>query len=239
MTIKPWPAKAPMENLVAIPFHLEADPMKGESLRYLLRSIQQHWQHAWPVVVYGTARPEWLDESIFQLEPSYPQAYLRAFSQAERVLWINDDMFFLRDTRVEDHEVPLCFADLIPDLPAMLASENRWQRARGHITSRLHHEQGLDHLRDFSVHYPFLFERDKARQVFDHFGVWHKYQMELAYHGLHRSVGRPADQFATFETRDEPGKRWLNVQDPLEFGDEWGRWFAARFPTPSRWEIPG
>lgn len=238
MTIKPWPAKAPMAELIAIPFHLQADPMKGESLRYLLRSIQQHWQHSWPLVVYGTERPPWLDEKVFQLEPSYPQAYLRAFSLAERVLWINDDMFFLKDTSVADYEIPLCVGDLIPQLPAMLASENRWQRARGHIASRLHHEQGLDRLSDFSVHYPFLFEREKARKVFDHFGVWHKYQMELAYHGLHGSVGRPADEFTTFETRDLPGKRWLNVQDPLEAGDEWERWFSARFPVPSRWELP-
>jgi hypothetical protein len=239
MTIKPWPAKARLAELIAIPFHLEGDPMKGESLRYLLRSIDQHWQHSWPVLVYGTARPAWLDEAVFQLEPSYPQAYLRAFCLAERVLWINDDMFYLKDSSVEDHEVPLCYGDLIPQLPEMLASENRWQRARGHIASRLHHEQGLDRLMDFSVHYPFLFEREKARQVFDHFGVWHKYQMELAYHGLHGSVGRPADEFATFETRDFPGKRWLNVQDPLEAGAEWATWMAARFPTPSRWEIPG
>ena len=237
MTIKPWPAEPRHEDLIAIPFHLEGDPMKGESLRYLLRSIGQHWKHPWPVVIFGTARPEWLDESIFQLEPSYPQAMLRAFSMARRVLWINDDMYFLKDTTVDDHQVPLRFGDLVPRIPSLLASDNRWQRGRGHLASRLHHEQGMDEIPDFSVHYPFLFERDKARAVFDHFGIWHKYPMEVAYHGLHRSVGRPADEFATFETRDAPGKRWLNVQDPLEAGEEWGRWMADRFPNPSRWEV--
>ncbi len=237
MTIKKWTEKAPLSDLIAIPFHLEGDPMKGESLRYALRSIQKHWQHPWPVIIYGTARPEWLDEGIFQLEPSYTQALLRAFSQADRVLWVNDDMFFLMDTSVEDHLIQIASGDLIPKIPELLASDNIWNRSRGHIVSRLHHEQGLDHLRDFSVHYPCLYEREKARQAFDHFGVWHKYPLELAYHGLHRSMSRPADEYATFETRDLPGKRWLNVQDPAEVGEIWSQWMTARFPNPSRWEI--
>ncbi len=237
ISIKPWPADPGIENVIAMPFHLEADPWKGECLRYVLRSVEQHWKHDWTLVVFGTARPDWLDEGVFHLEPSYPQALLRGCSMARRVLWLNDDILFLKDTDATDLQSPVCWGDMVPELPRLVRSENRWSRARAHITGRLHHEQGVDVLPDFSTHTPYLFERDHARKVFDHFGVWHKFPMELAYHGLLGTAGRPCVENASMETRDDPAMRWLNIHDSLTADDDLKHWLSQRFPQPSRWEL--
>lgn len=98
----------------------------------------------WPLIVYGTACPEWLKQEFFQLEPSYPQAGLRAYSMAQKVLWMCDDILFLKQTSEEELKTPVHLPDLVPRLSALLAQENRWQRARGHITGRFYHEEGVE-----------------------------------------------------------------------------------------------
>lgn len=236
ITIKPWPEEPELEHLIAIPYHLESDPSNGECLRHALRSIERYWKHDWPLKVFGTERPEWLDESVFEHEPSYPQALLKSCSRAQRVLWMNDDILFLKDTTGEDLRIPLRLGDLVPELPRMLHEENRWTRARAHITGRLHHENGMDVIRDFSAHVGYLFERSHARRTFDHFGVWHKFPMELAYHGLLGSEGRPCDEKATWETRDDPSMRWLNVDDSWIPDEAFVQWMTGRFPHASKWE---
>ena len=236
ITIKPWAAEPEMDCLISIPYHWASDPWKGECLRYALRSIEQHWKHDWPLKVYGTERPEWLDENVFEQERSYPLVLLKSCHSAERVLWMNDDILFLKDTGEDDLQIPLRLNDLVPELPRLLHEENRWKRARGHVVGRLHHENGLDSVADFSTHVGYLFERKHARKVFDHFGVWHKFPMELAYHGLLESTGRRCDEKASWETRDDPAMRWLNVDDAWTMKHEFMTWLTAKFPQPSKWE---
>ncbi len=236
VTIKPWPAEPEQENLIAIPYHLETDVWKAEALRFALRSIESYFEPDWPLIVYGTACPEWLNEDVFQLEPSYPQVGLRAFSKARKVLWMSDDILFLKQTSEKILETPVRFSNLVPSLPAMLQQKNLWQRARGHITGRLYHENGVDPVLDFSTHTPGLFHREHARKTFDHFGVWYKFPFELAYHGLLGSAGRPCDDKADFQSRDDSKMRWLNLDDQWVDNPEFRTWMRVKFPNPSKWE---
>jgi len=238
VTIKPWPEKAMLERLIAVPYHLEADAWKSESLRYALRSIEQYFATDWPLIVYATACPEWLKQEFFQLEPSYPQAGLRAYSMAQKVLWMCDDILFLKQTSEEELRTPVYLPDLVPRLPALLAQENRWQRARGHITGRLYHEEGVDRVLDFSTHTPGIFHREQAWKTFAYFGVWYKFPFELAYHGLLGSEGRPCDDKANFESRDDPTMRWITLDDKWAEGDVILNWMRQKFPNPSKWEKP-
>jgi hypothetical protein len=236
VTVKPWPAEANQERLIAMPYHFESDPWKGESLRYSLRSLDQYWPEDWPLMVFGTHQLEWLIDSVYQNEPSYPQALLRSCSMAKKVLWMNDDIILLESCNEVDMMIPLCHDDLIPTLPKLLRSENRWARARAHVTGRMHHDYGLDRLNDFSTHTPYLYERDHARKVFDLFGVWHKFPIELAYHGLLGSTGKPCVEKATWAEKDDPAMRYLYVDDGCATLEEFTAWMSKRFPRPSRWE---
>jgi len=238
VTIKPWPENPEQEHLIAMPYLLEDDVWKSEALRYSLRSIKRYFEPGWPLIVYGTARPEWLRENAFQHEPSYPQAALRAYSKAQKVLWMCDDILFLRQTSEEDLDTPVHLPDLVPQLPVLLRQENRWQRARAHITGRLYHENGMDRVMDFSTHTPYLFHRDHARKTLDHFGVWHKFPFELAYHGLLGSKGRPCDDKADLESRDDPAMRWMNLDDNWVGNQDLLKWLRQKFPNPSKWEKP-
>ena len=234
--IPAWPEAAVMEKLIALPYHLASDAWQGESLRYALRSLDAHWQHDWPLLVFGSGCPNWLDPSAFVHEPFYAQTLLKACSMAEQVMWMNDDIFFLKNTSVDDLLVPVHHGDMVPQLPRMLRSENRWQRARAHVAGRLYHEIGRDQVWDFSTHTPYLFERKMARKVFDVFGVWHKFPMELAYYGLYGGEGRLIEEKAIMENRDNPTMRWLNIDDSHAGDEALLRWLKERFPRPSRWE---
>lgn len=236
--IKPWPEEADQEHLVAVPYLLETDIWKSEALRYSLRSLEMYFEPDWPLVVYGTKRPDWLREDVFEHEPTYPQAILRAHCKSRKVLIMSDDILFLKPTSEEDLKIPGYLPDLVPMLPAMLQNENRWQRSRAYITGRLYHENGVDRVLDFSTHTPGLYHRDHARKTFDHFGVWYKFPFELAYHGLLGSQGRPCDDKANLESRDNPAMRWINLDDKWAGNEEFVGWMAARFPKPSKWEKP-
>jgi hypothetical protein len=236
ITVKPWPAEANQKKLIAMPYHFESDPWKGECLRYSLRSLDQYWPDDWPLLVFGNHQPEWLIDRVYREEPSYPQALLRACSMAERVLWMNDDIILLKNCTEADVMIPLYHDNLIPTLPKLARSENRWDRARAHVTGRLHHDYGVDRLDDFSTHTPYLYERKHARNVFDLFGVWHKFPLELAYHGLLGSTGKPCVEKALWGEKDDTSMRYLNVNDDFTTLEEFTEWMSKRFPEPSRWE---
>lgn len=236
--IKPWPEEPEQEHLVAVPYLLETDVWKSEALRYSLRSLEMYFEPDWPLVVYGTQRPDWLREDAFEHEPTYPQAILRAYCKARKVLMTSDDILFLKPTSEEDLNTPGYLPDLVPRLPSLLEQENRWQRSRAYVTGRLHHENGVDRVPDFSTHTPGLYHREHARKTFDHFGVWYKFPFELAYHALLGSEGRPCDDKADLQSRDDPAMRWINLEDEWVGNEEFIGWLAARFPKPSKWEKP-
>jgi hypothetical protein len=152
---------------------------------------------------------------------------------------MNDDIFFLRPSSEADIAEPLYLKEnLIGDIPRMMQSDNKWQRARGVIVSRLHHELGMDRVPDFSTHTPYLFHRNQARKAFEFFGVWFKMPQELAFYGLLGIEGKPCTEKADMQTLDDPLMRWFNVPDDEVDNPEFRAWMEKKFPKPSRWEKP-
>jgi hypothetical protein len=239
MTFQPWPEKAEMEKLISLPYRADIDIWKGELLRYALRSLDQYGPADWPLIIWGPERPEWLDESVFRYEDMLQRTLLRAYALAEKVLFMNDDIFFLRPSGEADIAEPLYLeGNLIDDIPSLMQSDNKWQRARGVIASRLHHELGVDRLPDFSTHTPYLFHRKQARKAFEFFGLWFKIPQELAFYGLQEIEGKPCTEKAEMDTLDDPLMRWFNVPDEEVDNLEFRAWMERKFPKPSRWEKP-
>jgi len=56
--------------------------------------------------------------------------------------------------------------------------------------------------------------------------------------GLLRSEGRPCDDKATLESRDDPAMRWMNLNDQWAENDDFPNWMRQKFPSPSKWEKP-
>jgi hypothetical protein len=237
MTFKPWPEKARMEKVIALPYLLEGDIWKGELLRYALRSMDMYGMGDWPLLVLGNQCPDWLDESVYRYEDKLQNVSLRAFALAEKVLWMNDDILFLRPVTEADFAVPIYLDEaMVEKIPHAMHSKNKWYVASGVIASRLHHELGMDVIRNFSTHTPYLFHRKQARKTIEFFGTWFKFPMELAYFNLMGETGRPCTEKATIGTLDDPSMRWFNVPDSEVDNPEFREWLERKYPKPSRWE---
>jgi hypothetical protein len=237
MTFKPWSEKAELPCLISLPYRADGDIWKGLLLKYALRSLEQYGPADWPLIVWGTECPEWLDESVFRYEDMLQRTLLRTYALAEKVLYMNDDIFLLRPCSEADFaEVLHLGGNLIENIPQMMHSDNKWAVGRGVIASRLHHELGVDHLPDYSTHTPYLFHRKSARKAFEFFGIWYKFPQEVAFNGLLGIEGKLCTEDADMKTLDDPLMRWFNVPDEELDNQELRAWMERKFPKPSRWE---
>ncbi len=237
MTFKPWPEKAEFSCLIAMPYRADGDVWKGLMLRYALRSLDQYGPAEWPLIVWGMECPEWLDESVFRYEDMLQRKVLRSFELAEKVLWMNDDILLLRPTTVDEMADPIYLdRNVIDDIPEWMQSTNKYVVGCAVIAARLHHELGIDYLPDFVTHTHFVFDRKLARETIEHFGIWFKFPLELAYYGLSKAEGRKCTQKATIDQLDDPTMRWFNAPDSEVENQGFREWLERKFPHPSRWE---
>jgi hypothetical protein len=239
MTFKPWSEKVEMPYLISLPYRAEGDIWNGLLLKYALRSLEQYGPADWPLIVWGTECPEWLDESVFRYEDMLQRKILRSFALAEKVLLMSDDTFLLRSTSISEIAETLYLGDnLVEKIPQLMHSENKWHVGRGVIAARLHHELGIDHLPDFCTHTYYLFEREKIRKTVEYFGIWFKFPLNLACYGMHGVEGRLCTEKANVGNLDDPLMRWFNVPDAEVGNQELREWMEKKFPVPSRWEKP-
>lgn len=237
MTFKPWPDQAEMEKLIALPFRLQGDVWQGEMLRYTLRSLDQYGPSGWPLIVWGDECPEWLDESVFRQEDLLPRKLLKSAALASKLIWMNDDILFLRPTRETDLAEPVYLPQNVIELiPRYMQQENKWGVGTAIIAGRLHHEKGIDHLPNFSTHTPYLFHRNHLRKTFEYFGIWFKFPTELAYNGLLGVRGRPCEEKAEMHQIEDPTMRFFNVPDSAVDDAGFRTWLERKYPRPSRWE---
>jgi hypothetical protein len=237
MTFKPWPEAPEMEKLIAMPFRLEGDIWQGEMLRYTLRALEMYGPADWPLIVWGSERPEWLVEEVFRQEDTLQNTVLRSAALAEKILWMNDDILFLRPTSEAEFAEPVYLEeDTIAAIPQMMQQGNKWQIGCAVVAARLHHERGVDRLPNFSTHTPYLFHRKQLRKTIEYFGIWFKFPMELAYFGLLGAEGRPCREKAAMHELDDPNMRWFHVPDSAVEDENFRAWLERKFPRASRWE---
>ncbi len=178
-----------------------------DELWFSVRSVQQYWQEKdWPLVLMGDRRPDWWPGE-FVRAVSYEDALWAGVQCADQVLWMNDDILMLADQGLEDLQTARHFEDMLPKLGQTIASEATWRRGLGQVLMRNHH-LGRTTL-NFSTHTPYLFERDKAREVLEMFGCFWKMPFESAYFNWHRTP-RAICREKSNGLHDLDGKLWIN-----------------------------
>ena len=77
-------------------------------LRLSLRSVAENWQGDLAgVIILSERRPAWVSDEVgFRLAPNYRDALDAASKLGGRVVWMNDDLAFLKKTGTKDLEVP-------------------------------------------------------------------------------------------------------------------------------------
>ena len=194
-----------VERAIVYPWH--ADFAKWHELRFSLRSVEKFFEDKdCPIHIFGTRKPNWLinhPRVKFSDSWSYADAVTRGCQSAEKVLWMNDDILFLKPTGWEHCEIPLHLGNVFPDFSAKVAKKsNPWQAGVVRAIADMVHHEGHRNLKIYSTHTPYVYEREKALQVFRKYGVWQKIPLELIYFNTtggpegesafpHRAMGLP------------------------------------------------
>jgi hypothetical protein len=185
------PATAPkLKRAVVYPWH--ADAAKWHELRLSLRSVEKFLEDDAPIFIYGTRRPSWLlfkpSRITFIDCWSYQDAVLQGTQVADEVMWMNDDICFLKPTRWED-VTPLHLGPITDEFVERFNTDpNPWRKGFVRAVTDLKF-YGCEELFNYSTHTPYVYERQKVAEVLERFGIWPKIPLETLYHNFHASDG--------------------------------------------------
>jgi hypothetical protein len=227
-----------VERAIVYPWH--ADSAKWHELRYSLRSIETFFEdkHC-PIYIFGTRRPGFIKESHPRVQYrgawSYSEALSNGVQVADKVLWMNDDICLLKPVSWADCEVPRYLREVGPEfLKHAETFNNPWRESCLRVLKQLA-DRGIKGQKVFSTHTPYVYERKKALQVFEEFGVWDKMPFELAFFHLFGENPQPIGDARTQELPGN-GAMFLNYAD-RHLTTQFKTAMANRFPHFADWEV--
>lgn len=223
----------------AIVYPWKADSSKWEELRFSLRSVEKYLEDDAPIFIYGTRRPSWLlfkpGRITFIDCWGYDEAVQLGTQVADEVMWMNDDIAFLKPTRWEDVE-PLHLGPITDEfVERFRADTNPWRKGFVRAVTDLKFF-GCEDLKNYSTHSPYIYEAQKVREVLLRFGVWPKIPLETIYYNFHGIEGRPITRDDRTTEAPFGDARFLNYRDatltpPLKDA------IVAAFPDFAPWEL--
>ena len=237
VTVLPEPK---IERAIVFPWH--ADQARWQELRFSLRSIEKHFEDKkCPIFVFGTRRPGFISESDPRVQYRGAYTYSEALSQgvqvAQKVAWWNDDLVLLKPTTWADCSIPYYIKHIGEDfLKNAAANSNPWREGCLRVLRQLTH-MGIKDQQVYSTHLPYVWDRLKALEVFEKFGIWEKFPMELA---MFHMFPEGSKLLTTERTHDLPNgtAQFLNYTD-RHLTDAFKEELMRLFPEPASWETMG
>jgi hypothetical protein len=224
----------------AIIYPWKATAAKWQELRYSLRSIEKFFEDTeCPIIIMGTEKPGWLLERPgrvqFYSSWSYADALARGVQMAEKVLWMNDDILLLKPTTWADVETQLHLGPVTKGFEKQIIDQgNVWQQGALRALAGLQH-QGIKDIYNFSTHTPYVYEREKALEIFRKHGCWSKVVMETLMFGTFPGNVQPiGDRKAT--KLPFGNAQYLNYTDHL-LTPELKSAIDALLPDFAEWEL--
>lgn len=215
---------------------------KWDELRYALRSIQENFADKdCPIYILGDHMPVWYeyrrDTRVKFIQTAlYQQALVEGLCLAEKILWTNDDICFLRPCDWGDFETPVHLNEETLELGlSYLVNTNDWRKGYGRAIislCRMHPDRAI---RNFSTHTPYVFERDKGLEVMRLFGFYHKIPIETLYHNHWKTPSREIGSFKTISLPDTEAIV-LNHSDAT-LTPKVMEALTEMFPNKERWEL--
>ncbi len=231
--------KDPPKLKRAIVYPWNADAAKWQELRYSLRSVVKFLEDDAPIFIYGTRRPPWLlfdSKRVTYIDCwSYQEAVQQGTQVADEVLWMNDDICFLKPTRWEDIE-PSHLGPIKDELLETFKKEpNSWRAGFLRAVTDLKF-YGCTDLKNYSTHVPYLYQRQKVEEVLTRFGVWSKIPLETIYYNFHSIEGRPIERADRTTEAPFGDARTLNYRD-VTLTPDLKNAIAELFPDRAPWEL--
>lgn len=235
-SVAPLPAPT-LERAIVIPWH--ATEEKWHELRMCLRSIEKHFEDKkCPIFVFGTRRPNFIKENgrvQYRGAFTYSEALTGGIQVANKVAWWNDDCVLLKPTTWADIETPYHLGPVTEDLLKQFTdASNPWRAGFRLVLDRLTKLGITEHL-IYSTHLPYVWEREKALQVFEKFGVWEKMPFELAAFHLFPEGSKRLNGERTDEPTNKEAK-FLNYAD-RHLTERFKAEVLRLFPDFAEWEV--
>jgi len=180
----------------AIVYPWKAASARWEELRVSMRSVNTFFEDKeCPIFILGTDRPGWLlfkDSRVHYASMwSYAESLTTGVRLARKVLWMNDDICFLKPTTWEDCAVPKYVGEIADGVLTKKEDKpNGWKVGVIKVLNKLK-GMGYTDQKNYSTHTPYVYEREKALDILDEFGVFEKFPMEQAYFHIHSEGSRP------------------------------------------------
>lgn len=239
--VEPFALQPPPELDRAIVYPWKADGATWEELRYSIRSVLRFFEDKeCPIYILGNRRPGWLllqsGRVRFLDRWSYREALETGVQLAKKVLWMNDDIVMLKPTSWDDAARPLHQGEVNDEFLAKMAhGDNLWRQGVLRVIRDLQTVGKVDRPKVFSTHTPYLYERDRAVEMFRTYGVWDKMPLEMAYGNTYWQDALP---IGTEKTTEFPfgEARYLNHTDKL-LTPEVKAALVEMFPDFAPWEL--
>lgn len=175
---------------VAFVYPFWQPPAKYDELRWSIRSIYKHFKGDEFKIIVAGSRPilkrqteSWYSGELIEIPRTVHGsgrvsiedaagkflAALKHPETPERIVWMMDDVFFLRDTTWEELELPRAGYRFKPETVDN-APENNWWRKAKKETAKALIEAGLPTW-DFATHLPHAVYRDEVIKAFDRFQI--------------------------------------------------------------------
>ena len=235
---EPLPEMEKEDRPAAIVYPWRPSTWGAEDLRYSLRSLRRHWLGELPpVLILSAEPPEWLEPGCgveWRHAPGYTDALLLGLHAAEEIVWMNDDIFLLKDIEPEQLKTPLRYEDLWPKMHGMLANGSKWRKHLARCIRDLHHH-GIPYTWNFSTHTPYFYRREEALETLRTFG----HRFKIPFETLHfnriaaRSIAGAGLRTPTLPAPE--GARYLNYSG--EPSPEIREQIEALFPEAAPWEV--
>lgn len=207
-----------IERAIVYPWH--AHKGKWEELRYSLRSVHRFFEDkTCPIYILANERPGWLlygnQRVVYENQWGYAEALIHGIQKADKVLWMNDDIFLLKPTTWDDCAPPRYIGD-VNSAALGLADPlaNSWRLGVVQVLQKLL-EWGYEDQKVYSTHMPYVWDREQACAALERFGqVWDKFAMEVVMGHLHpEGSRRRGPEFTQGPMLGEA--QFLNVTDIL------------------------
>lgn len=241
-----------MRSIIAYPVKKGGSKWNNNELRLSLRSIEKHWKGEFDeIIVLGDDIPEWVNRESVTVVKSvgYMDAWndaMRIAGPGGRILWMNDDILFCKDTSWEDLTSPqrrICAGQVgLKTANLWIKSANGWRKKMGLVMKTLIESGHTSY--NFASHTPYVFEVDKLIPIFKKFGkLGYKLSVECAYYNTYLAeIGgtvRIQDKFRTSSPKPIPLDmrpfRFFNLCDQGLTPDVRSYLFG-RFPLPCGYE---
>ena len=225
MNVSPTSSPNP---IIVYPIRKGGSPWNNNELRHSLRSVAKYWKspdgNPPKVFVLTVENLPWLSDQVTVVKVDrYTDCILTAMELARTesptgdYVWMNDDIFFLKDTTPKDLLPCRYLREMKPYQGEV--SNNGWRRKLYAVRDTLA-DYGWSTM-NYSTHLPYLFNADRMEMTIGLFGLTYKNPLELAYFNMWAfELGggqKTPDRLLRHSDKWIPGdlenKRFLNVNN--------------------------